>query len=110
IPSGRLPRFVTDSSFFSGGGGGGPPPGPLPNPPAMVRGEQSSPAPPRVRAVVMLALACAPVVAGCRTGRGHDGPDYPAAKGWFAGDAVHTQTELGNGVRVVVEEHPLAAL
>ena len=58
----------------------------------------------------MLALACALGAAGCRTGRGHDGPDYPAAKDWVAGDAVHTQTELGNGVRVVVEENHLAPL
>ena len=34
-----------DGTIESGGGGWGPPPFPLPNPPAMVRGEQSSPAP-----------------------------------------------------------------
>jgi DNA repair photolyase len=34
-----------DRTMTSGGEGGGPHPFPLPNPPAMVRGEQSSPAP-----------------------------------------------------------------
>ena len=67
--------------------------------------------PPFARAVLVLALAGAPFVVGCKTGRGDDGRAavFPA-KDWVATHPTVGEARIANGVKVVVEENHLAPL
>jgi zinc protease len=63
------------------------------------------------RAVLVLALAGAPFVVGCKTGRGEDGrADVLPAKEWVATHPPVGEARMANGVKVVVEENHLAPL
>ena len=81
---------------------------PLPNPPAKLRVEQSSPAPHALLAFA-LALAGPALAAGCGTTRA-GGAAAPGSAPVMGVPPVRAETRLPNGVRVVIEENHVSPL